>query len=134
MTIFLKKYYNINNVYLLGFSQGAIFTYIAGINEHDLYKGLIIFSGPGLLEPLVSPFTGESDNNWLEKDYIKSAKTLRIFIAHGTKDQLAKYDLGVKSNEILTNYGYDVTFHKFDGGHKVDRESLKRVIEWINEK
>ena len=50
------------------------------------------------------------------------------------KDQLAKYDLGVKSNEILTNYGYDVTFHKFDGGHKVDRESLKRVIEWINEK
>ena len=69
-----------------------------------------------------------------QQNYIKCAKTLRIFIAHGTKDQLAKYDLGVKSNVILTNYGYDVTFHKFDGGHKVDPESLKRVVEWINEK
>ena len=132
LAAFLKKEYNIRDVYLLGFSQGAVFTYIAGINKHDFYKGLIIFSGPGLLEPLVSPFTGESDNDWLEKDYIKSAINLRIFIAHGTKDQLAKYNLGVKSNEILTNYGYDVTFHKFDGGHKVDPESLKRVVEWIN--
>ncbi|NOZ45771.1 MAG: hypothetical protein GXO79_03215, partial [Chlorobi bacterium] len=33
LTSVLKKHYNISDVYLLGFSQGAIFTYIAGIKN-----------------------------------------------------------------------------------------------------
>ena len=83
-------------------------------------------------EPLVNPFAGEYAPDWLEEKYLEPAKTLRVFIAHGTKDQAAKYELGVKSNEILTSYGYDVTFHSFDGGHTIDPKSLKRVLEWLN--
>jgi len=133
LTIFLKKQYNISDTYLLGFSQGAIFTYIAGIKNHSIYKGLIILSGPGLLEPLVSPFTGESEYNWLEKDYINSANNLRIFIAHGKDDKMAKFELGVKSQSVLSNFGYDVTFQDFSGGHSVNSKILLNVFEWLKQ-
>jgi phospholipase/carboxylesterase len=125
----LKGKYKIDDIYLSGFSQGAIFTYVAGLQNHQLYKGIVIFSGPGISEPL-----GEEKfaPNWLEEKYLESAKTLRIFIAHGTKDQRVEYELGLKSKEVLTGYGYDVTFHSFEGGHTIDPESLKRVLEWIN--
>ncbi len=133
LTMFLKTQYNISDVYLFGFSQGAIFAYIAGIKNHNLYKGLIIHSGPGLLEPLVSHFTDESEDNWLEEDYVKTAKNLRIFIAHGRNDKLAKYELGVKSNSVLSKYGYDVTFQDFNDGHSVNSKILESVIKWLKQ-
>lgn len=128
----LKAHYNIDDIYLMGFSQGAIFTYISGIQRPQLYKGIICLSGPGINEPLRNPFAGLYAPDWLEEKYLEPAKSLRVFIAHGTKDQTPKYEFGVKSKEILSSYGYDVTFHSFDGGHTVDTESLKRVLEWIN--
>jgi len=133
LTMLLKKQYNIGDIYLFGFSQGAVFAYIAGIKNHNLYKGLIIHSGPGLLEPLISPFTGEKDNNWLEKDYIKSAKSLRIFIAHGKDDKRVKYELGIKSKTVLLNFGYNVTFQDFIGGHSVNDKILENVIDWLKQ-
>ncbi len=128
----LKAQYNIDDIYLMGFSQGAIFTYISGIQRPQLYKGIICLSGPGINEPLRNPFAGQYAPDWLEEKYLEPAKSLRVFIAHGTKDQTPKYELGVKSKEILSSYGYDVTFHSFDGGHTIDTESLKWVLEWIN--
>jgi len=133
LTVFLKEHYNISDVYLLGFSQGAIFTYIAGTRNYKIYKGLIILSGPGLLEPLVSPFTGKSEDNWLEKNYIRSAESLRIFIAHGKDDKRVKYELGIKSKNVLSNFGYDVTFRKFTGGHSVNNKILEIVNEWLKQ-
>ncbi len=61
----LKEKYNINEVYLMGFSQGAIFTYIAGIQRPELYKGIICLSGPGIFKPLRNPFSGEYAPDWL---------------------------------------------------------------------
>lgn len=130
---YLKEHYSISDVYLFGFSQGAIFTYIAGMKNHNLYKGLIIHSGPGLLEPLLSRFTDESEDNWLEEDYIKSAKKLRIFIAHGRDDKMAKFELGIKSQSVLLNFGYDVTFKDFPGGHSVNNKMLENVLEWLKQ-
>ena len=127
----LKAHYNIDDIYLMGFSQSAIFTYIAGLQRPQLYKGLICLSGPAIFEPLRNPFAGEYAPDWLEEKYLEPANTLRVFIAHGTEDQTPKYEYGVKSKEILTSYGYDVTFYSFEGGHTIDPNTLKRVLEWI---
>lgn len=133
LTTELKNQYDISDVYLFGFSQGAVYAYIAGIKNHSFYRGLIINSGPGLLEPLVSPFTGESEDNWLEEDYIESANNLRIFIAHGKDDKMAKFELGIKSQSVLSSFGYDVTFKDFPGGHTVNNKILESVIEWLKQ-
>ena len=127
----LKEQYKINDIYLFGFSQGAIFTYVAGLQNYQLYKGIIVFSGAGISEPLGAE---QFAPNWLEDKYLEPAKSLRVFISHGTQDQAAKYELGLKSNEVLTGYGYDVSFNSFEGEHTIDPENLVRALAWINNK
>lgn len=83
----LTRRHNIDEVYLTGFSQGAILAYLAGIKYHRLFRGLICLSGPGLLAPLINPFAGPFNPAWLTEEFIQDAGELRVFIAHGKDDQ-----------------------------------------------
>lgn len=128
----LSERYKIDGVYLMGFSQGAIFSYLVGIKQHHLFKGIICLSGPALLAPLINPFADSSDPDWLSEDFILSAKNLRVFITHGEDDQSVNYDLGIKSRDVLTKKGNDVTFRDFEGGHSYPPESiLQEITDWI---
>lgn len=127
----LKKQYAFDETYLLGFSQGAILTYITGIEHHDLFEGLIIFSGPGLRKPIDSPWTGEMDGPWPTEEMIGAGNHLRVFMVHGSEDQNVAYDLAVFSRDMLTQNGYDVTFRDFVGGHSVNKKFLQIVADWI---
>ena len=130
----LTSSYNIGDVYLLGFSQGAIFAYLAGIKHHHVFKGLICMSGPGLLTPLINPFTGFSNPAWLSEEFIQDAAELRIFIIHGKDDRLAPYQMGVRSRDILLEHGYEVKFRDFDGGHgHPPKEILAQISNWITD-
>ncbi|MCJ7694054.1 MAG: hypothetical protein MUO40_01375 [Anaerolineaceae bacterium] len=123
---------NIGEVYLMGFSQGAIFTYLVGLKQHHLFKGIICFSGPGLLAPLVNPFIGSSGPNWLTEEEIQNADKLRVFITHGKEDQNPKYELGIRSRDILIKHGHDVTFRDFVGGHTIPTDPiLGEIVDWI---
>lgn len=130
---FLNQKYKIKESYLLGFSQGAIFTYIAGIKNYQFIDGLIIFSGPGLLKPLVPPFGGEPIRNWQSEVTIEAANSLRVILVHGKDDQRAKFELGIQSRDILKSYNYDLIFIEFDGGHVIPpNDILDQVIQWIS--
>jgi phospholipase/carboxylesterase len=121
-----------DEIYLLGFSQGTIFSYTVGITHYPLFSGMICFSGVGLLTPLVNPFGGEMDKEWLDRSLIEKAKDLPVFITHGKKDESVKYELGVQSKNILREYGYDVSFRSFDGVHsKPPLKIMKEVANWI---
>jgi len=116
----LKKRYKISDVYLMGFSQGSGFTYTTGIKNHPLFKGLICFGG------------------WFEADrlpekIIKAAKELRVFIAHGKDDRIVKYKEAVNAKDVLTKYGYEVTFKDFEGGHTIPVDLVKQVGVWMKE-
>ena len=128
----LSNLHNIGDVYLLGFSQGAIFAYLVGIKQTHLFNGIISLSGPGLLTPLKNPFASSSGSNWLNEEEIQSAKKLRVFITHGKKDQAAKYDLGIRSRDILIKHGHDVIFRDFVGGHSIPPDPiLGEIADWI---
>ena len=119
----LKNEYKVGDTYLLGFSQGCGMTYTIGIKNHELFKGLICFGG------------------WFSKDWlVKKAgidlnemNDLRVFIAHGSKDQMVKIDKGLEAKEILEKHGYNVTFYEFDGAHQVPKEALLEAQKWMNE-
>jgi len=132
LTKIIKQQYNISKVYLLGFSQGAIFTYIAGIINYKLYDGIICLSGPGLLKPLDARFLDEDYANWLSEKNIKKAKKLRAFIAHATDDKEVKFELGLNSKQVLTRFGYEVTFYGFEGGHAIKKDVLQQVVGWLS--
>jgi phospholipase/carboxylesterase len=130
----LTKKYKINSIYLMGFSQGAIFTYQIGIRNPHCFKGIICLSGPGLLEPLILPFSNKKITDWLEEKNIAGAKRLRVFIGHGKNDKSPDYNMGLKSRDTLKKYGYDVTFYSFDGKHEIVKEELEHVINWLKKK
>ena len=116
----LEGRYNVDKVVLLGFSQGCALTYMAGIHNHELFDGLICFGG-------------WLDTDWLDEETLETASDLRVFIAHGNEDQICEFEGGIKAWDILESYGYDVTFHEFDGGHRVPEEALQEAEIWMNE-
>jgi len=122
----------VSTIYLLGHSQGSIFTYRAGIKKHTLLNGLICLSGPGILERIWNPFSDSLQVDWLPEKYLKDASHLRVFIANGEKDKITPVELGIKSRDILKSCGFKVSFHTFDGGHIVDKNILKLANNWLN--
>lgn len=115
----LTNMYNVEAVYLLGFSQGCGFAYQAGIVNHDLLAGVIGFGG-------------WLEEGWFSKADFEHANHLRMFIAHGNEDGVVEYQSGLDAAELLEGYGYDVTFHEFDGAHRVPEEPLQAAEVWMN--
>jgi len=85
-----------------GFSSGAGMALWLGLANGDLFRGVIALSGGGSLPD-------------------ERAGRPRIFVAHGTRDQVIPITLG--GNEIVrdlrTDGGYRVTYRRFRGGHRV---------------
>jgi len=129
----VRRQVNISDVYLLGFSQGAIYSYLIGVEIPEQLKGLVVLSGPGLASPIHTPFTDEPAlPNWIETGDIEAASGLRVFLAHGRSDTAAEFALASESRDVLVRNGYDVTFRAFDGGHEAPpQEVLTEIAAWI---
>lgn len=128
----LHEQYPKSPIYLLGFSQGATMTYRAGIKHPEHLAGLIILSGPGLYEPLKTPWIGGFDPKWPSKVELSAANRLRVFIAHGREDAAAKYTLAERSHQVLTSAGFDVAFHSFSGGHSLDDAQAEGILATLS--
>ena len=56
----------------------------------------------------------------------------RIFISHGTKDQILPIDTcSGRLVPQLKRAGYSVKFEQFDGPHAVPPEIAREAIEWF---
>jgi phospholipase/carboxylesterase len=96
-----------------GFSDGASYALSLGITNGDVFKHVIAFS-PGFMAP--ADQRGEP----------------RIFISHGTKDQVLAIDR--TSRRIapqLLRAGYDVEYVEFDGPHTVPPGIARRALDWF---
>jgi predicted esterase len=84
-----------------GFSSGAGMALWLGLSNGDLFRAVIALSGGGALpdEPTRKP---------------------RVFVAHGTLDDIIPVELGgdVVVRELRSR-GYEVTYRRFRGGHRV---------------
>ncbi|NQU54542.1 MAG: hypothetical protein HQ522_18625 [Bacteroidetes bacterium] len=126
LILVLKEKYKVNEVFLLGFSQGSIIAQIAGINNRDLLSGIIILSGPEINHP------GKSEIVWPVEENVRSANHLKVFIAHGKSDAIIDIDIAHKSKDIYRKYGYNTSIYEFEGGHTIDKGAMKKIEKWIN--
>ncbi len=117
----IKNQHKIKNVYLLGFSQGAYFSFYLGVKHSDLIEGII-------------PFGGGIVDDWIDELDFEAAKDLRIFLAHGNKDNVVKFNEGTKARDILEKNGLTVNFVEFDGAHRVPEDILEQAYEWIKKR
>lgn len=107
-------------VFLLGFSQGAILSMTLGLTLGQRIKGIVALSG------YIPAFVKEEYN-------IKPVENLSIFISHGETDQVLPFDWGVANDEYFRKLGANVTFRTYPVGHTVSIENHQDFIKWIAE-
>jgi phospholipase/carboxylesterase len=112
----LKELYEVDGVYLLGFSQGGIVTYITGMRHPDAFSGIATFSG--IL-----------DQEAASDQMLESACGLPVFLGRGTQEN----DRAILARDRLLNAGFEVTFHEYEGGHYFPDSSLRAFEDWMME-
>jgi phospholipase/carboxylesterase len=103
---------------LIGFSQGAAMVNLMGILYPHRVRKMGVLAGfvPAGLEKLIQqkPLAGK-----------------RIFVAHGTQDQLIPVDRARASMELLEQAGAQITYCEDEVGHKLSVNCLRSLETYL---
>jgi phospholipase/carboxylesterase len=105
------------NVYLLGFSQGACLTLESAARKAQRYGGLIAFTG-GLIGDVIDI-----------KNYSGDFAGTPVFIASGDPDPHIPVSRVRESTAILTEMGANVTEKIFPG---IPHTVIQEEVDWVN--
>jgi len=107
-------------VFLLGFSQGAIMSYEIAFFAPSKIKGVMALSGRVLEETKL-----------LKTDLPKLTK-VSFFIAHGNSDNIIKIEESQKANALLKEKQVaDVIYKNYEMPHSISGAELNDVRAWI---
>jgi phospholipase/carboxylesterase len=107
-------------VFLAGFSQGAIMSYQVGLTRPGLLRGICVLSGT--IFPSLKPLVKQSP---------QLAK-LKIFVGHGTSDDRIPFGEGKDAVSYLTSIGLTPEFHTYQGmGHTITNDVMKDLVQWL---
>tara|TARA_B100002052_G_C15745949_1_gene535482 strand:+ start:55 stop:714 length:660 start_codon:yes stop_codon:yes gene_type:complete len=114
--------YKSKDVYVMGFSQGAAvcYEYIMGMDRQL-----------GGIFPIGGFFFKYSRKN---KRVSESNKNTPIIIGHGIKDEIIPVNKSEEAFDKLSREGANVDIYKYNGGHKISMNFLRRIIEVIDGK
>ena len=117
--------YKLENVYIMGFSQGAAVCYELYLNTQCRWGGVFPVAG----------FLRESISKNTNKKIIlnQSQKLTPILIGHGIKDDIISIDVSNKIYNFLVEKEANVNFIKYNGAHKISLNFLKKVKSIIED-
>jgi phospholipase/carboxylesterase len=107
-----------NQVYLMGFSQGAIVSMTLAASLGNKIKGVVALSG------YIPQFVKEEYT-------LNPGSHLSVFISHGEYDQVLPKEWGKESVEFFTRHGVPVTFKSYPEGHTVSVKNHQDFHSWI---
>ncbi|MEH7123404.1 esterase [Bacillus sp. JJ1773] len=109
-----------SQLYLMGFSQGAILSMTLGLTLGERIKGIIALSGyiPGFIK---------------EEYDVKPVHNMSLFISHGEMDQVLPYEWGVANKEYFQALGASVTFKTYQEGHTVSLQNFQDYMKWLQD-
>lgn len=108
-----------NHIVLAGFSQGAVIALITGLCYSKPLAGIMALSG---YLPLANDILTKAN---------EVNRTIPIFIAHGTEDNIVPYALGKLTYDALKQAGYSAAWHSFPMAHSVCTDEIKSMHSWI---
>ncbi len=108
-------------VYLMGFSQGAIMSASVALTQPELVAGAVLMSGRIL--PEIQPLIASNEE----------LSGFPFLVVHGTVDMVLPIMHGRASRELLSSLPVDLTYHEYPMGHEVNQESLSDVTTWLTE-
>lgn len=104
-----------------GFSMGAVMSYVMGFTaERPAPAGIMAFSG----------FIATVEH-W--QPDIANRKGVRVFIAHGARDQVISVDFARAAAERLRDAGLTVEYHESEAGHHIDPREIPAAGAWLND-
>lgn len=105
-------------LYLLGFSQGAIFSMTLALTLGNKIKGIVALSG------YIPQFVKEEYR-------VNVGNHLSVFISHGEFDQILPYEWGKENVDYFTKLGVPTTFKTYPEGHIVSERNLQDSKLWM---
>ncbi|MCF8382982.1 MAG: phospholipase [Chlorobium sp.] len=111
-----------NRVFLMGFSQGSVMSYLAAFERPELLHGVIACSGQLPRQDSVP----ENSKHALRQ--------LPFLVVHGVFDDVLPIEKGAESNRFLKGMVTDLTYQEFPMAHEISPAALKLVSEWLQER
>ena len=104
-------------IYLLGFSQGAAAAFALAAEHPELVKGIASLVGfvPKMGEAAV---TGQV------------LKDLPVFMAAGVKDKRVPVGIAQESAERVRQMGADLTYNEYNTGHRLNGAGMRDLTAW----
>lgn len=101
-----------------GFSQGAMVAANISFQTDQPLQGLILIGG-----------TPVNEAAWAE--HFAGRRHLPIFIAHGRRDPTLSFALMERFQQRLADFGLDVTWYPYDGGHSIPLDVIDQVNAFV---
>lgn len=106
-------------VFLMGYSQGAIMSYDISLFKPEKIKGVLALSGRMMDETKQMKF-----------DALKAAK-VKYFIAHGNADNVIDLKKGEEAAQFLQSKKNNVEFKIYDMPHAIIGKELNDIKSWL---
>ena len=115
----VKYNFVLNQVYLLGFSQGCMISYALSINFPKNYKKAVGLSGKIPHEII----------NFDEKfDYSNH----NFFCSHGLNDPVIPIEIGRESDRWFSEKNIDHKYLEFESAHGINSENFEQMNLWLS--
>ncbi len=108
-------------VYLMGFSQGAIMSASIALTRPDLTAGAVLMSGRIL--PEIRPSIAAAEH----------LAGLPLLVVHGTEDTVLPIHHGRASRTLLESLPVRLDYHEYPMGHTISPQSLGTVTSWLRQ-
>jgi len=109
-------------LFLMGFSQGAVMSYLTAFSSPELLHGVIALSGQ-LPDTLPAP-----------DELSAELKNLPFLVIHGLNDDVLPIDKGREADRWLAGNVSDHTFREYPMGHEIDSEALALITGWVKQR
>ncbi|MBI5645418.1 MAG: dienelactone hydrolase family protein [Ignavibacteriae bacterium] len=108
------------NIFLVGFSQGAVMALHTALRYPQRLGGVVALSGY-----LALPLN-------LQKEAHPANRRIPVFIAHGTRDETLPVEHSRIATSVLREMGYSVDFFESDTGHRISSETVKKIRAFLH--
>lgn len=106
-------------IVLAGFSQGGAIALYTGLRHAERLAGILALSA----------YLIQADR--LAVDAAAANRDVPIFMAHGTADQVVRYEWGVTSRRALEANGHKVEWREYPMEHSLCLEEVRAIGAWL---
>jgi phospholipase/carboxylesterase len=111
-----------NKFWVIGFSQGGAMAHLMGLLCPNDVAGYAACGGY-----LMKDFATSERLQKMKK------KGVKVFIGHGTEDQVVTPDEAQTARETLTSKGIDLSFHTYAAGHTLPDSMRQDLTVWLQQ-